>query len=98
MKRILGYVLLIVSGLIAYQSYLNAQPSPEVEAMAKGTACASAEGCEVKGDRPNVIQTSVVARRYQFLTSGGPVVVSCDREYLWFGEWSCAGAPGELAY
>ncbi len=98
MKRIFGYVLLIVSGFIAYQSYLNAQPSPEVEAMAKGRACTGAEDCEVKGDRPNVIQTSVVARRYQFLTSGGPVVVSCDREFLWFGDWTCQGAPGELAY
>ena len=98
MKRILGYLLLIVSGFIAIQSYQNAQPSPEVESMARNQACVGADGCEVKGERPNVIQTNIVARRYQWATSNGPVVVSCERQYLWFGDWSCSGSPGQLAY
>jgi len=100
MKRIVGPVVFCVCACIAYLSYLNSQPNPEIEAMAKAEACASSdvEGCEVKNDRPNVIQTSVVSSRYQFLTSGGAVVVTCKREYVLLGEWSCAGAPGELAY
>lgn len=98
MKRILGYLLLIISGFIAYQSYANSQPSPQLESQSKVQACAGADGCEVKDARPNVIQTNIVARRYQWATSNGPVVVSCERQYLWFGEWSCASAPGQLAY
>jgi hypothetical protein len=98
MKRIFGYLLLIISGFIAFQSYQNAQPSPEIEAMSKAKACTDAEGCEIKGDRPHVLQTSITARRYQWETSGGSMVVTCEREYLWFGDWSCSGAPGQLAY
>ncbi|MEZ4385269.1 MAG: hypothetical protein R3A79_28330 [Nannocystaceae bacterium] len=97
MKRIFGYLLLIISGFIAFQSYQNAQPSPEIEAMSKAQAC-TAEGCEINGDRPHVLQTSITARRYQWETSAGSMVVTCEREYLWFGNWSCSGAPGQLAY
>ncbi len=98
MKRVVSFVIFGVCGFIAYQSYQNAQPSPQIEAMARSSACAGADGCEVKGERPNVIQTSVMSRRFQFATSSGDMVVTCEREYIWLGEWSCSGAPGQLAY
>lgn len=96
MRRILGYLLLIISGFIAYQSYLNAQPDAITEGMAREAACAGKEGCKLSGDLPNVMKTDVTSRTYQWATSAGPVVVTCKREYVWFGEWSCAGAGGEI--
>ena len=98
MKRVASIVIFAIFAFIALQSYKNAQPSPQIEAMARSTACAGTYGCEVKGERPNVIQTSVMSRRFQFATSSGDMVVTCKREYVWLGEWSCSASAGQLAY
>ena len=62
--------------------------------MSKKAACEGKEGCEVEGERPNVLQTSITNRRYQWQTNGEMMVVTCEREYVWLGDWSCSGAPG----
>ena len=96
MRRIVGYLLLIISGFIAFQSYQNAQPDAVTEGMARDAACSGKEGCKLSGDLANVIKTDVTSRSYQWATNHGPVVVTCERQYLWFGNWSCSGTPGEI--
>lgn len=98
MKRGLSFAIMIICAFVAFQSYSNSQPSPQIESMSRDTACGGAAGCEVKNERPNVLQTSIFERRYQWLTSNGNVVVTCKREYVWWGKWGCTSAPGELAY
>lgn len=98
MKRGISIAIMIICGFVAYQSYVNSQPNPTMEAMSRDSACAGADGCTVKNERPNVLKTSIFNRQYQWATSGGNVVVTCKREYVWWGNWSCASAPGELAY
>lgn len=98
MKRGLSFAIFALCGVFAFLSYTNAQPSPQIKGLSRQTACGGAEGCVVKNDDPNVAMTSIFNHRYQWLTSNGNVVVTCKREYVFFGEWSCASAPGELAH
>ncbi|MBK8263315.1 MAG: hypothetical protein IPK80_18470 [Nannocystis sp.] len=96
MRRIAGYLLLIISGFIAYQGFSNAQPDPHTEGLARDLVCAGIDGCSLKGEQWNARETSITARRYQWATSAGPVVVRCEREYLFAGNWACTRSQGEI--
>lgn len=85
-----GWVLLALSLYATYEGWRNSQPEPATETMSKPIACQGREGCTVKGERPSEIRTDFFGRDYTWATSAGPVKVSCQREYVLQGAWSCA--------
>jgi hypothetical protein len=89
MRRLIGPALLLASILLAYQSYVNAQPSAEIEAMARGAACQPAAICGAKGGQVQEIQTSSFGHRYRFGVQGGAKWVACKRAWIVGGAWSC---------
>lgn len=94
MKGWIGWVLLGLTLLVAVAGYRNAQPEPETEQLARGTVCGAVKTCVVMSDRPSVVRTDVIRRRYQWTTSDGPVIVTCRREFYLAGAWGCTAAPG----
>jgi hypothetical protein len=38
----------------------------------------------------------VIRHRYEFNTTQGMMTVTCKRQLLFFGEWSCTVAEGRL--
>jgi len=97
MKGWIGWVLLGLSLLLVAAGYRNAQPEPATEDLARGLACAGSSGCVVMTDRPGIVRTDFVHRRYQWTTSEGKMVVSCRRAMYVTGEWVCETEPGNLA-
>jgi hypothetical protein len=96
MKGWIGWVLLGLTLVIAVIGWRNAQPEPETETLARKSVCADAKACVVMSDRPSAVKTDVARRRYQWVTSEGPVVVSCKREYYLVGAWGCTAQPGQI--
>lgn len=96
MKGWVGWILLAVSLVIAYQGYQNSQPEPSTEAAARAVVCEGEPDCEVENERPHITKTDVFQRRYEWKTSKGPVHVLCRRDLLFFGAWHCTPKPGSL--
>lgn len=97
MKGWIGWVLLGLSLALVAVGYRNVQPEAATEELARRHACAGVSGCVVMTDRPGIVRTDFVRRRYQWTTSEGKVVVSCRRAQYVAGEWVCETAPGDLA-
>ncbi len=96
-KQVAAYSVLVVCGVLVYQGYENAQPRPATEQMALNTACDFDDGnCTVRDDRPREIRTNPVQRQYQFSTTQGPVIVTCRRDLLFFGAWTCTPVAGSF--
>jgi len=89
MRKAAGWILFAVSLLIAYQGYLNSQPEPLTEALARDVACNAKGSLCVAGSRPRQIRTDVIQRRYEWGPLQGEAVVVCRRDYVFFGAWHC---------
>lgn len=96
MKGWIGWVLLGLSLLLVAAGYRNMQPEAATEELSRTVACSGAKSCVLMSDRPGVVRTDFVRRRYQWLTSEGTIVVACRREFYVAGTWTCTAAPGAL--
>jgi hypothetical protein len=96
MKAYVGYVLLALSLVVAYQGWNNSREEQVTQDMARGVTCQVQADCRRTEEKPNVIRHDAFARRYQFQTTVGPVGVTCRRAWMFFGGWSCVSAIGSL--
>ena len=46
--------------------------------------------------KPKAYKANAVTRRYQWVTSQGPVTTTCSRKLWFFGSWECTAALGSL--
>ena len=90
LKGLVGYVVLAVCILLAYQGYQTSANPDETEALSKASACAGDATCVVNAERPREIRTDAFARHYQWGTTTGSVDITCTRGFVFFGEWTCA--------
>jgi hypothetical protein len=97
MKKWVGYVLLAIAVVVAYQGYVNAQNGPLTQDLARSGACDVDSQCVLKGDDPQVVRTDVFQRRYEWRSTVGPIVSQCRRSLIFLGSWSCASEKGSLA-
>jgi hypothetical protein len=94
--RIFAYVLLAASIVIAFQGWKNAQLTPETAKLARDHACDLDPTCMVLDEQPRLGRADVIRHRYEYkTTTHGVVTVTCKRELLFFGEWSCTVEPGQ---
>lgn len=96
MKQWVGYVLLALSLVVAYQGWANVSKVSETEGMAKAVACDVDKECLMVGEGVVGYKADVLTRRYQWQTSLGPVHVTCKRKWFFFGSWSCVSELGSL--
>jgi hypothetical protein len=94
--RIFAYVLLGAAIVISYQGWKNSQLTTASAELAKQHACDLESTCMVTDDKPRVGRADVIRHRYEFNTTQGMVTVTCKRQLLFFGEWSCTVAEGRL--
>ncbi|HLT39101.1 MAG TPA: hypothetical protein VK034_22610 [Enhygromyxa sp.] len=94
--RIFAYVLLAVSIVISFQGWQNAQLTPATTKLAKDHACDLDSSCIVLDEQPRVGRADVIRHRYEFKTTHGMMTVTCKRQLLFFGEWSCTPAEGRM--
>jgi hypothetical protein len=98
MKQWVGYILLALCLVLAYQGYGNVSNSTATQAAAKAVACEGIPECGLTQEKPRAFKSNVVSRRYQWATSVGPVTTTCRRTAIFFGAWQCTSAKGaELA-
>lgn len=95
MKKWVGWVLLAFSVLLAWQGYRNSRAEPATEALALSSACPPGV-CVTMADKPTIVRTDVVRRQYQFVSSEGPVTVTCRRRLYFSGSWQCTSVLGAL--
>ncbi|RMG95837.1 MAG: hypothetical protein D6705_12770 [Deltaproteobacteria bacterium] len=96
MGRIASYLLLAACIVVGYQGYENAREAPARamgEGLAMQTACEIHPQCVVSAG-PTKITADITRRRYLYRTSHGLVVVTCTRDYVFFGDWSCTSERG----
>jgi hypothetical protein len=96
MKGWVGWILLGLSLVVAYQGFENSRQDPKVETLAGQVACDVDPGCVLASERPHTIRTDVVQHRYAWNSSIGPVHVVCRREFVFFGAWNCSPRLGSL--
>lgn len=96
MKGWIGWILLVLSLLVALGGYRNSRADPDTEEMARDRVCSIAEGCKRDGDRPHTVRTDFVRRRYGWNTSAGPAYVVCTRKLVFAGNWVCEAKAGEM--
>ncbi|MCA9693948.1 MAG: hypothetical protein KC636_30450 [Myxococcales bacterium] len=98
MKKAFWWIVLLACAFVSFMGWQNAQEDPTVQQMAATAACAGKEGCTVPmKDALNMYKYGIVGKTYGFNTSQGSVVVECKREYMFFGDWSCAALGGAAA-
>ena len=95
-SRILAFALLAISGVISYQAWNNAKLTVASMDLAKEHACDLDSSCIVLDDKPRVGKADVIQHRYEFNTTHGMMTVTCKREMVFFGEWSCSPELGRL--
>ena len=94
--RMFGIVLLAGSALLSFQAWNNAKLTPESMAMAKDHACDLDSSCIVTDGQPRVGKADVFRHRYEYNTTHGMMTVTCKRELVFFGEWSCTPERGRM--
>ena len=97
MKQWVGYVLLALSLVVAYQGWANVAKVAETETLAESAACdiGQKECARVAGGVAGY-KADVLARHYQWQTNHGPVHVTCRRAWVFFGKWSCTSQLGTM--
>ena len=93
--RIFAYVLLAVAIVISFQGWKNAQLTPETAKLARDHACDLDSSCIVLDEQPRLGRADVIRHRYEFKTTHGMMTVTCKREQLFFGAWSCTVEAGQ---
>lgn len=96
MKRWVGWVLLALSLVVAYQGWANVTKVAETENLAESVACQIGKECALVVDGLAGYKADVFARHYQWQTTQGPVHVTCTRAWMFFGNWSCTSELGSL--
>jgi hypothetical protein len=96
MKGWVGWILLGLSLVIAYQGYNNSRADPRTEEMARAMVCAEGSNCARKDERATEVRTDIIQRRYGFGTSEGPKHVLCRRTWIFFGNWECQVRSGSI--
>lgn len=94
--RIFAYVLLAAAIVISFQGWKNAQLTPATAALAKEHACDLDSSCIVLDEQPRVGRADVIRHRYEYKTTHGMMTVTCKRQLLFFGAWSCTTAEGQM--
>lgn len=90
--RVLAFSLFAATAVLSYQAWSNTRPTPETHDLAKAHACDLDGACIVTDDSAHAIVTDVFKRRYGFNTNQGKVTVTCKRELIFFGSWTCTPA------
>ena len=96
MKGWIGWILLGLSLVVAYQGYNNSRADPATEEMARQLVCPQGGACVRRGELPTEVRTDIVQRRYGFGTTVGPKHVLCRRAMIFFGKWSCEVRDGDI--
>lgn len=96
MKGWIGWVLLVLSLLVALAGFRNQRAELETEELSRTVVCQLGEPCTVDAKRPGKIRTDVLRRRYEWTTSLGLVTVTCRREYWLEGHWQCVPVRGAM--
>jgi hypothetical protein len=98
MKQWVGYVLLALSLVIAYQGWANSAKVAETQSLAESVACdlGEPEPCTLVANGMAGYKSDVIARHYQWQSTRGPVHVTCKRAWLFFGTWSCRSELGAM--
>ncbi len=101
MNRVAGWILPISITLFGILAWRNSRANPELEAVARETACGPRSGCVLERTTPLRIERGPFRHRYDFRTSLGTAVVECRRAQVLVGPWRCGverekvGAPAE---
>ena len=103
MRQFFWYLFFAATLFIAYQSWGNAQNFRETQGEARNSVCKALgqapDACELLGNaEPSGHATGVTGRTYMFVTPKAKVsyLAECKREYMFFGQWSCAAKQGSL--
>ncbi len=96
MKRWVGWVLLGISLVIAFQGYRNSVNDPATQDLARKVVCDGEAKCIVAEGPPTKVKTDIVSRTYEWNTSLGPITTECHRGAVFFGGWSCRPQRGSL--
>lgn len=94
--RLFAYVLLGICGVLSYQAWKNSKLTVETMNLAKDHACDMDSSCIVLDAEPRVGAADVVRHRYEYNTTHGMMTVTCKRELLLFGDWTCSPEPGRM--
>ena len=94
--RIFAFALLGVALVVSVQGWRNAQLSSETAQLAKAHACDLDSSCIVLDEAPRVGKADVIRHIYEFETTQGMMLVTCKRELLFFGPWTCTVAEGRM--
>jgi anti-sigma-K factor RskA len=95
-KGWVGYALLAISLVIAFQGFSNVRSEETTVALARSVACDVDSRCVLKSEDPEETRTDVFGRKYQWRSSVGPVHAVCRRQLIFFGAWHCHSVAGEL--
>ncbi len=94
--RILTFTLLATACVLSYQGWQNAQLSQTTMDLAKAHACDLDSSCIVLDEQARIGRADVIRHRYEFKTTHGMMTVTCKRELLFFGAWSCTPQEGRM--
>jgi hypothetical protein len=90
MKKVFWYLLFGASLFVSYMGYQNATVTPQLKAQARSVACMGIEGCTIEATEPFMYKTGITGQTYGWGTSSGNVTVTCKREFMFAGNWTCA--------
>lgn len=97
MKTYVGWVLLAICLVCTYQGFQTSRGVADTEGAARSVVCDSGgKDCLLAQEKPSVVKADFMSRQYQFDTSEGPVTVTCTRQYIFFGGFSCTSTAGSL--
>lgn len=94
--RIFAYALLAIAIVISYQAWKNGQLSPVTADLAKQHACDMDSSCIVLDSQPRLGKANAIQHQYEFKTTHGIMTLTCQRELIFFGPWSCTPEKGRM--
>lgn len=95
-SRFVAAGLLVLSGVISYLAWQNAQLTPYTMNLSREHACDLDSSCIVLDDQARVGKADVLRHRYEYKTTHGMVTVTCQRAAIFVGEWACKTQEGRL--
>lgn len=96
MKQYVGWSLLLVCLVATYQGWQTSKGVADTQDRARAVACDIGEECVISHEQPRAVKADFMARKYEFKTSVGPATVTCKREYVFFGSFSCTSSIGSI--
>ncbi len=98
MQSVMAFLVVVLCLFVVVQGVENSSQSATEDmgqSLAKEHACDIDSACVLKGG-PSVTKSDAFRRRYQFTTDQGSVTVTCTREHIWVGPWSCRSERGSI--